>query len=30
VASHQTFKDRIRTLEIAARQRLAEAREAGP
>ena len=29
VASHQTFKYRIRTLEIAARQRLNEAREAG-
>ena len=29
VAGHQTFKDRIRTLEIAARCRLNEAREAG-
>jgi hypothetical protein len=29
VAKHQVFKDRIRTLEIAARQRLNEADEAG-
>ena len=30
VASHQVFKDRVRTLEIAARRRLIEAREAAP